>query len=268
MHASMTASDFQPMTSDAQWQWVEVPNGQRTARGITPLGRRETFCARLDTPIGVRYASAKIYVRPAAGSSVLVRSVLVSTSGRVSTVTSTTVPGTGTTVRGVDLAATTQIGTVAYAFCDLDPGDVLVGLWLWYLPGPGEFVPVTPQRLFDSRVDGPTWEKGRIAGGVEFPVSIPVPATTQGAHAAHLNVTITRSTAPGFLAVYPARAGWPGTSTLNWTGGGQTVAAGTTVGLGDTLPDRPGVDIFHDGQGEVDVIVDYTGYYRVVAGSS
>ncbi|MEJ3742816.1 hypothetical protein WEI85_05965 [Actinomycetes bacterium KLBMP 9797] len=78
-------------------------------------------------------------------------------------------------------------------------------------------------------------------------------------------MTITRSTAPGFLAIYPAGTAWSGTSNLNWTGSGKTVAAGTTVGLGDIYPHEPGVNIFHGGRGEVDVIVDYIGYYRVVS---
>jgi hypothetical protein len=45
------------------------------------------------------------------------------------------------------------------------------------------------------------------------------------------------------------------------------VGASTLVtgGLGGPHPYDPGINVYHGGQGEVDVIVDYTGYYRVGA---
>lgn len=265
MYASFAASDFQPMTSDAQWQWVDVPNGATTVRGITPVGRRETFYARLDTPASATSTWATVYVRPADGSSVLLRNASGSPGGQLTDGLLHVVSGTGRVV-GEEVFGGTSPGTVRFVLCDLHPGDVLVGMRLRLTPGPGEFVPVTPQRVFDSRVDGPTWQKGRIGRDTEFKVRVPAPMATQGAHAVHVNVTITGPTAPGFLSVYAAGTSWPGTSTLNWTGSGQVLAAGTTAGLGGLQPSYdPGINVYHGGQGEVDVIVDYTGYYRVGA---
>jgi hypothetical protein len=265
MNASFSASDFQPMTSDAQWQWVDVPSGSTTVRGITPVGRRETFYARLDTPTNATFAAATVYVRPVDGGSVLLRNAYGGPGGQLSPGALVVVNGRGYVV-GEQVYAGTAPGEVGFILCDLDPGDVLVGMRLGYTPAPGEFVPVTPRRVFDSRVDGPTWQKGRIGRDAEFKVRVPAPMATQGAHAVHVNVTITGPTAAGFLSVYAAGTSWPGTSTLNWTGSGQVVAAGTTAGLGGLQPSYdPGINVYHGGQGEVDVIVDYTGYYRVGA---
>lgn len=256
MHASFAASDFRPTTPDAQWQWVDAPNGTTTARGITPVGRRETFYVRLDTPTGSVSPSATVYLRPADGGAILLWEAVVVSGGQLSRGLNVPINSTGRVV-SVPMFGGGNPGVARYIFCDLDPGDVLVGMRLQYRPGPGEFVPVTPQRVFDSRTTG------RIQANQELFVQVPAPVTTEGAHAAHLNVTVTGTTAAGFLAVYPGGFTWPGTSNVNWTAAGQVAAGGTTVGLGEGQTGEYGVSLRHGGPGQLDVIVDYTGYYRV-----
>lgn len=82
-----------------------------------------------------------------------------------------------------------------------------------------------------------------------------VPAT---AHAVALNVTVTQSTDPGFLVVYPGGTATPGTSTLNYRAG-QTRANNVIVGLG-----LSGDILVHCGQsaGTAHAVIDVDGYFE------
>ena len=110
------------------------------------------------------------------------------------------------------------------------------------------FVPVEPYRVYDSRQGG-----GPLAGGQSRVVGTGVP---EGAVAVAYNLTATGMTGSGFLAVSPGDAAAGGTSTLNYTGVGQTWANAFVSGV--------------DGDGQVRVtaggaatqfIVDVVGYY-------
>jgi hypothetical protein len=69
-----------------------------------------------------------------------------------------------------------------------------------------------------------------------------------------LNVTATDTTATSYLTVFPAGAGAPVTSNLNWTAG-QTVAKLVTVGLGS------GAVAAFNAKGSADLVFDVAGYY-------
>jgi Sortase domain len=96
----------------------------------------------------------------------------------------------------------------------------------------GLFVPVTPQRLMDTRRPG---QMGRLWPG--WVVEVPIPAAYRGrAAAVAMNVTGVNSRAPGYLTVSGARLPLPKTSNVNWTSGGATVpnhavSTVTTVGF-------------------------------------
>lgn len=132
----------------------------------------------------------------------------------------------------------------------------------------GAFHPVTPTRVYDSRITG-TPGAGRYDAGTNRPVSVKdgrdllagsvtvadlVPA---GATAISFNVTATNTTAPSFLSVTPGDAASNAASSLNWSGPGISVANGTLVKLDD---DRQ-VKIFAGPGGTFDAIIDVTGYY-------
>jgi outer membrane protein assembly factor BamB len=93
-------------------------------------------------------------------------------------------------------------------------------------PG-GSYHPLTPARILDTRSSSP------IGSGQSIDVQVAgaggVPAT--GAAAAVLNVTVTQPTASGYLTVYPAGAGRPVASNLNFVAG-QTVPNLVEVALG------------------------------------
>ena len=115
----------------------------------------------------------------------------------------------------------------------------------------GTFHALTPSRILDTRTGG-----GPLGPGKTLNVPIAgkggVPPTSVSAVV--LNVTVTNTTAPGFLTVFPAGLALPLASNLNWVAG-QTVAKLVTVGLG------AGAASAYNAKGSTDVIFDVAGYY-------
>jgi hypothetical protein len=120
-----------------------------------------------------------------------------------------------------------------------------------------QFTPTTPARITDTRSSsGPNAGNTLGPGGV-LTVQVSgaggVPAT--GVTAAVLNVTVTNTTQPSFLTVWPTGATRPSASDLNWVAG-QTVPNLTVVKLGSD----GAVQVFNP-FGSVDVVVDVSGWY-------
>jgi hypothetical protein len=111
------------------------------------------------------------------------------------------------------------------------------------------YAPVAPARLVDTRTTG-----GRLGAGGEVPVTVP----GAGAQAATVNITAVNAGGPGFLTAYPCGSARPETSTLN-VQRGQTVANGTTVGLG-------GGRLCVYSSVATDVVVDLAGTWQAGAG--
>lgn len=100
-------------------------------------------------------------------------------------------------------------------------------------------VSVTPCRAVDTRHGG-----GAIAAGATRSFSITgTNLSSQGgsatgcaipayAAAATLNITVTGTTGSGYVTVFPELPK-PGTSSLNWTASGQTIANGATIRISD-----------------------------------
>jgi len=128
----------------------------------------------------------------------------------------------------------------------------------------GEFTPLTPFRILDTR-DGTG--RGGITGPVGGGASIPVQVTGRGGvpgsgvQAVVLNATVTNPSASSYLTIWPAGAGRPSISNLN-TVSGQTVANLVTVQV-DAATGQ--VTVFNN-QGTVDVIFDVVGFYASSTG--
>lgn len=139
-----------------------------------------------------------------------------------------------------------------------------------FTDGPGQIV--VPYRAFDSRT-----MPAAQGGGVFKPGNVRtilVNASVQpGPSADHvfLSVTVTRTTGAGYLTVYPAdRSDVPATSTINWSGPGQTLSTGVLtpcqVLAVSTYYHRSLVKVRFSGTGEVHVILDVTSTYGVPKG--
>lgn len=136
----------------------------------------------------------------------------------------------------------------------LPPGD----------PGSlGEYTPLTPERILDTRSGlGAGGTPRRLGPGqtIDVPVTgvAGVPAT--GVDAVVMNVTAVDPTRAGFLTVYPSGTPLPTISNLNF-GPGATVANLVTMQVG-----AGGNVSVHNPYGEIDVLFDVAGFYASESG--
>lgn len=135
--------------------------------------------------------------------------------------------------------------------------DVIVDVAGYFIDGPGTepggFVPLSPSRILDTRTTG-----GAVAAGQSRDLQVTGAGGVPGSNvsAVVLNVTVTDTTAGGFLTVYPSGTTKPLASNLNWAAG-TTVPNLVTVKLGSNGK----VSLFQSGPGTAQVIVDVAGYY-------
>jgi len=146
------------------------------------------------------------------------------------------------------------------------------GTWT-KLAGPtaaGQFHPITPARVYDSRyTNALSAGVGQIVPGEARVISVAdsfapgsaspsaagvVPA---GATAIAFNLTIAESGAGGYLSVNPGDASEVTASTINWTAAGTVIANGTAV----KLDGERRIKVFCVGS-PTHVIIDVAGFYR------
>ena len=147
--------------------------------------------------------------------------------------------------------------------------NVIIDVAGYYQAGAGDgFTSQPPSRLLDSRSAtqvGPynsPWGFGTVRDVVVGGAS-GVPAD---ADAVVLNVTVTDTTLPSFLTLYPAGQSRPTASNLNWSPG-LTIPNAVTVKLGTGGLNAGKVSVFNL-SGGVNVIIDVAGYYKPGAGLS
>ena len=124
------------------------------------------------------------------------------------------------------------------------------------MSGDGLFVPITPQRLLDTR-SGP--DPLGVGVSLFHDWSLEVPVIGQagigyGVSAVALNVTATNSFEAGYVTAWPAGQYRPETSSLNLNRGGQTVAGHVVMRAGE-----PGIGLYS--YGGTDLIADVFGWY-------
>ena len=124
----------------------------------------------------------------------------------------------------------------------------------------GAFQILTPPvRVYDSRmVTGPAATgDGPLAGGEERTIHPnSVTGSLEGTTGLMLNVTITETRGAGFLAVFSADTGYPGTSNINWSTDGQTLA-----NLVVTSAIQGDVTLHAGGPGATQIVIDLIGVY-------
>ena len=104
--------------------------------------------------------------------------------------------------------------------------DVLVDVTGSYSTDPSaqRFHPVSPTRIYDSRVTGGAWGVGETRA-----IAVPADAT-----AVAMNVTVTEPDGPGFVTVFPCQSTLPVISNLNYVTGqvvANLVQTGVAAGL-------------------------------------
>jgi hypothetical protein len=122
---------------------------------------------------------------------------------------------------------------------------------------------LTPTRIFDSRTgSGQTGAGTTLTNGGSDNVTVTgvggVPAT---ATAVVLNVAITNATASSFITAYPTGQAEPGTASQNFLAG-ETLSSQVVAGVGT------GGDVtIANHAGNVDLVVDVSGYFTAVGGT-
>jgi hypothetical protein len=181
----------------------------------------------------------------------------IGSASAVNFVAGQTVPNLVTVPVGAGGAITIEnhnaAGTVDVV-ADLD-GYYLFGLDQLRSQYQGFLVPVTPKRLLDTR-NGTGAPKAALGPNSSLALQINGPGgSVNGATAVVLNVTITHSTAGGYLSVRPDGTPLPTATNLNFTAG-ETVSNAVIV----QVPNGGKID-FYNLAGTVDVIADIEGYY-------
>ncbi len=126
-------------------------------------------------------------------------------------------------------------------------------------PPPTFFYTVVPCRILDTRLaNGPLGGPALPAGGSRTFVAAGQCGIPADARSIAGNLSVTNSTASGYLTAYAGGLSLPPTSTINYRSG-QTRANNAVLSLG-----LSGDFVLRTGQstGTVDVIVDVTGYFR------
>ncbi len=183
----------------------------------------------------------------------------------------------GQTVSNLVTIAIGASGGVSF-FSGAGAADIIVDAEGYYVPATastpqGSYVPVAPTRICDTRMPNSSGDvisnqcdssgAGTLGTGGTRKVDVagyeppgassaPVPAS---ATAAVLNVTVTDTTAGGYLTIYPAGASRPLASDLNWAPG-ETVASRVVAALGSG-----GAIAIYNYAGSADVVVDLAGYF-------
>jgi hypothetical protein len=134
------------------------------------------------------------------------------------------------------------------------PTEIIVDVNGWFRPATsataGRYVPITAQRLFDSRSDAfarPLQPRETITVGL--PPGVPADAI-----ALAINVTTTAPNQAGYFTAHPAHSARPEASLLNTDRAGQTRAAS---GIAPISAD--GLNVYSHSGGHV--IVDVTGWF-------
>jgi hypothetical protein len=124
--------------------------------------------------------------------------------------------------------------------------------------GGGQYHPLTPSRIYDSRNGG-----GALGAGTIRNIQVlglgGVPAT--GVAAVVINVTVANTTGTSYLTVYPAGNSRPNASNLNWTPG-RTVANLVEVAVGAS-----GQVSVYNAVGSTDVVFDVAGWVNQPTGT-
>ena len=140
--------------------------------------------------------------------------------------------------------------------------SLILDVTAYYLDGTrtdfGSYVPVTPQRILDTRT-GNGAPRAAVAAGQTISVWVAGRGGVQrdGADTAMLNVTATGAGADGYLTVWPSLTPRPRVSNVSFAGG-HTTAALVETAIGQNLL----VNIFNGSSRPVQIVADVSGYTR------
>ncbi|MFB6520317.1 PKD domain-containing protein [Streptomyces sp. NPDC056401] len=252
-------------TSMAPARFVDTRSGIGTAQGrLRGYGSIETRMAgREGIPAGATAVALNLTVTNPENFGHLT----VYPSGREAPSTSNLNFKPGQTVANSVIVPVGTDGKIKILNGGWTPADVIVDVVGYYSPaGEAAYMPVTPYRALDTR--DPDSTLGKVTARDYLHLALGGGVT--GVEAYVLNTTVTNTTGDGFLSVAPDPNSMgdykrrtavvpprPVSSTLNWTTG-NTVPNLVQASAGE----HGVVDFWNQSFGDVDLIVDYFGYYE------
>ena len=150
--------------------------------------------------------------------------------------------------------------------------NMFIGAIFQYTLPTLSFVPITPARVFDSRLA--PFGAAKIATGVARTINVKdgvdnltgavsaADAVPAGAKAVAFNFTITGTVNAGFGVLNPGTSSAVASSNINWTASGLTLANSGIVALGTGTDDRKATIVVVGASASTHVIIDITGYFR------
>ena len=248
--------------------------GSRGVRPVNSVASTNYASVSLDVPLGSMLTSIEYVIEgtPQAGRVSLIKWTVDSVTGFSYLYNQTIPPAVnGISVYSQALAEVVD-GLHTYEAFYTDNGVALAssvcnGIRLRYLPPSSGFVPVTPARAYDSRLNMIPDANGTLAGGANRTVSVAnardistgavtVALVPANAVAVAYTLTVTDTGGQGFLAVNPGGVVAVSASSINWFGSGEILANTGVVKLG---PGRSLTVVA--GGGSTNFIIDIVGYY-------
>jgi len=223
----------------------------QTAHGV--IGRMFATAGTGSGVVGISDAnavgvSAGVRARSANGPAVQLEAVF------------TAAPTTGTWERGALVPDTA--GNLWYCTAPGTPGT-----WVNILSAAGTFVPLSPGRVYDSRLSGgPLANPANRTISVANRIDIASGAVAQanfvpaGAKAITANLSVVNTTLAGFLAVNPGGDNVVKAAAINWFAAGQILNNGLTLTINPTTRE---VTVIAGGSAgaQTDFVIDVTGYF-------
>lgn len=224
-----------------------------------PLGGNGMMWATAQLPPGASVGDTEWYVWANQDNTELATRVWVAGQPQLTSVISSALVNADPSIRAIRVPAPSTsngpfpagvkvaLGIRTYS----DKSVVINGARIGYTLAPtGPVLLPAPVRLYDSR-PGTKIEHGQTRSH-GLASRLPV-----GAVGAILNVTVTGTESGGFLTVYSASAPAPGTSSINWSTSGQTVANGVQTAVSGARA----IKVTCGGAGaRTDYLVDLVGY--------
>ena len=259
------AGAFAPL---APQRLLDTRNGTGTAKGTVPAGGTITVHLAGAGPTGnhiptnISAVAINITVTNTTASGYLTAYPDLTTKPSTSTLGFTT----NQTIANFAIVPVGTNGNIDIYNGGPGTTDIIGDVAGYYLAGTptdaGAFAPLAPQRLLDTR-NGTGTAKGTVPAGGTITVHLAgagptgnhIP-TNISAVAVAINITVTNTTASGYLTAYPDLTTKPSTSTLGFTTN-QTIANFAIVPVGT----NGNIDIYNGGPGTTDIIGDVAGYY-------
>jgi hypothetical protein len=241
-----------PLDPTAFFVYNETTNGRivTATSGTTVVAAGLGVMAPVQVPVGAVIKEVIFtYISPAGSSPLrLFKKDLLSTYSVVGQIA--TLPNGAGVLTALIPVDEKVDGTATYMLLmdTMDTTQFVGGALIGYLPPPQAFVAISPvNRVLDTRTTG-----GKLAANEERVVDLHVPTY---ARAAVINLTVTNTEIAGFVAVFPADVGYPGNSSINWSGTGQNLANGVI-----TATDATGKVKIRGGVNPTDVVIDVQGF--------